>query len=140
MTWTYSGNPSASTLDQVRYLCQDTDSTEQLLQDAEVTFEIAQNPNPYLAAAACAERLSLKFGRDVTFRVGDTQVNYGERAREYRLLATQLRQRYALRSAMPYAGGLSISEKQTILADTDRVEPAFHRQEPDDTPVWGNSE
>jgi hypothetical protein len=32
MAWSYSGNPGASNLDLIRFLIQDTDTTDQLVQ------------------------------------------------------------------------------------------------------------
>ena len=37
MAWTYAGDPAASNLATVRFLIGDTDTTDQLLNDAEIT-------------------------------------------------------------------------------------------------------
>ena len=41
MTFTYSGTPSASQRDAIRFLLNDTDSTDVLLQDEEISYLIA---------------------------------------------------------------------------------------------------
>ena len=38
MTWSYSGNPGASDLDHIRFLIQDTDTTDQLFSNEELTY------------------------------------------------------------------------------------------------------
>ena len=124
--WDY--NPALSTQrDLVRYLVQDTLIADQLMQDEEIAAALSMNPNPRMAAAEIADRIALQFARRVTTRVGDTQVNYSDRAQQYSALARKLRQDAALRGAMPYAGGISVAEKQTYAAASDRVQPAFTR-------------
>lgn len=127
MTWTYSMALTGNN-DIVRYLVGDVDTTDQLVQDEEIAFAVSQNPNVRLAAAEIADRIALKFARGVTTRVGETQVNYSDRAKPYAALAKQLRLEAGLRSALPYAGGISIADKAGQNAHTDRVAPAFTRQ------------
>ncbi len=41
MSWTYSGDPSASDLDAVRYLVQDTNVRDQLASDEDINYELS---------------------------------------------------------------------------------------------------
>ena len=132
MTWTYhgphgAGDPALSTLYQVRYLVGDTDTSEQLASDEEIAWQLTENPNVRLAAAEVADAIALQFSRQATLRSGDTSVDYTARAKQYATLAKQLRQRAGLRGAIPYAGGLSLAERDTNAAKADRVQPAFTR-------------
>ena len=63
MTFSYSGNPSSSSLDLVRFLLQDTDSTDVLLSNEEINYLIATWTNPYEVARVGAETISGQFTR-----------------------------------------------------------------------------
>ena len=120
-TWSYSGNPSASSLDQVRFLVGDTDGADQLLSDEEILWLIGAEPTVYKAAAmAC--RSIVTSGTLVDKRVGDFELKASMRADQYTDLAKSLERRSAL-SATPYAGGLTRSEH--VVSDTDATRPAF---------------
>ena len=127
MTWTYSTVLTANK-DLVRYLVGDTDTTEQLVSDEEITNgALVRNPDVNLAAAEIADRIALKFARDATTRVGDTHVNFSDRARQYAALAVELRSAAGMRGARSFAGGISKADKDTREEDTDRVLPGFTR-------------
>ena len=42
MTWTYSGNPSSTERDAVRFLVGDTDTNDQLLSNEEIDYLVTQ--------------------------------------------------------------------------------------------------
>jgi hypothetical protein len=65
MTWSYSGNPGASDLDEVRFLIQDTDTNEQLLSNEEINYLIAAYVDPYLAAIGAVGILIAQASREV---------------------------------------------------------------------------
>ncbi len=129
MSWSYSGDPSSSTLDATRYFIGDTDETDQLVQDEEILFQLGlANDNIYNAAAEVADSLALKFARYATVRTPDVTVDYGARAQAYGALAARLREGTSAKSGLRlFAGGISISQKQTVEADVDRPLPAFTR-------------
>lgn len=95
MAWTYGGDPSANSRDKVRFLIGDTDTTNQLLQDAEITFLLAQwNDDAYVAASHACDALAAKFAAksDYSKSVGDLSIStqYGQQADRYRQLGAQL--------------------------------------------------
>lgn len=95
MAWTYDGDPSANNRDKVRFLIGDTDSSNQLLQDAEITFLLDQwNTNAYVAAAHACAALAAKFAAksDYSKSVGDLSIStqYGQQADRYKSLGAQL--------------------------------------------------
>ena len=66
MTWTYSGNPGSSLLDEVRFLIQDTDTTEQLLSNEEINYLLAAyDQSAYSAAVAAVVSLIGQASRSV---------------------------------------------------------------------------
>ena len=96
MAWTYSGNPAASALDSVRFLIGDTDTTNQLLADAEITWLLTTwNANPFVAAYNAAYSLSAKFtGKsDQSKTVGDLSLStqYLAQASKFGELADRLK-------------------------------------------------
>jgi len=95
MTFTYSGTPSASQRDAIRFLLNDTDSTDVLLQDEEISYLIATWTNTYEAARGGAEVIASRFTRDadnVSKTVGDISISksFQNKAKEYRALAKSL--------------------------------------------------
>lgn len=98
MTWSYSGDPSDSDLDAVRFYVQDTDANDQLITDEEIEFLIAQwspiyNSNLWIASMA-AEAISAKFTREVTYSADGVSVGTNELQQKYDALASSLRDQY----------------------------------------------
>lgn len=128
MTWTYSGNPSESAKDAVRFLIGDTDQQNQVLQDGEITWVLSlYNQSPLNAALRCCEAAIAKFTRLVDESVGSVRMSFSQRARSYETLLNTLRNRLAMEDSVPYAGGISVSDMKTVAANPDRVRPFFTR-------------
>jgi hypothetical protein len=114
MTFSYSGNPSSSSLDLVRFLLQDTDSTDVLLSNEEINYLIATWTNPYEVARVGAETISGQFTRlaDSTSKsVADLSISksYSNKAGQYRELAIQIaNQRARLYPSAPVVNANSL--------------------------------
>jgi hypothetical protein len=122
-TWTYSGDPASSSLDEVRFLTGDTLSTaSQTNSDEEIAFLLAQQGSVRQAAIAACEALIAKCTALVTQSVGAVSVAYSDRVKQYRELVGTLRRGL---TPTPYAGGISVSDKETVESDTDRDAPLF---------------
>jgi hypothetical protein len=66
MTWSYSGNPGSSKLDEVRFLIQDTDTNDELLSNEEINYLLtAYSNDAYGAAIASVVALIAKAARAV---------------------------------------------------------------------------
>lgn len=141
MTWSYDPisigiGTSAERLNAVRALIQDTDTNDQLLQDEEITFYLAQSQNDiYLAAAQACESISAKYARygDTDIDNGGIAIDFKAVSEQYKTLGAQMRRsskKYGSAGiGMPSAGGISRNDMLTQYDDTDRVDPAFrHRQ------------
>lgn len=106
MTFTYSGDPSTSTRNAVRFLINDTDSTDVLFSDEELNYLVAEwGTNVYEISRACCETLVSKFNRlaDSTSKsVGDISVSetYTAKAGQYQDLANSFLAR-KMRKAPP---------------------------------------
>ena len=126
MSWSYSFDPASNHRDKVRFLIGDTDTADQQLQDEEIDAVLEDSSDdPYLAAINCAEGLSAKWSRKANKSVGDLSISYGSVAKSFSDLAQRLRRTASLQLAAPYAGGISIADKDSVEDDSDRVVPAF---------------
>ena len=125
--WSYSGDPSSSSKDQVRFLIGDTDFGKQQLTDEEINWAISAEANTSSAAARLALALALKFGRLVDKQVGDLKISYSALHKQYTDLANALNVDAATAGVAPYCGGISIADKDSVEDETDRVQPSFKR-------------
>jgi len=130
MTFLYSGNPSSSVHDQVRFLIGDTDPTQGKLQDEEITWLLAEwDQNPYQAAAACADHLAATAASWFTYQADGTSITLSEAQQKYMTMADWLRaqdrRRNRLGGGGPYVGGTDIGDKAMHEADATVVHTDF---------------
>lgn len=95
MTFTYSGNPGASALDEVRFLIQDTDTDDQLLSDEEINYLLsAYDDDAFGAAIAAVTSLIAQAARvqEESKTVGDLSlsVKSGARLQQWEMLLNRL--------------------------------------------------
>lgn len=128
-TWTYSGDPQASKLDGVRFLCGDTNSADPQIFDSEVNFLIATYVNIFKAAAYACKSIASKYARLVDKSVGDLHISYSQRQKSYEALSEYLLRESALRKSVPQAGGISRSDKLANKLDPDIVQPKFTKSQ-----------
>lgn len=140
MTWTYSGNPASSTLDEVRFLSGDTLTTDQLVTNEEIAWALTKFTNPQIAAAACCRSIAAKFARQCDTKNASLSISASQRATAFLDLAKKLDPLGLSDSSpgepYPYFGGLSHAEKDTLSQDVDAVQPSFKLGQ-DDFPGTG---
>lgn len=124
MTWTYSGDPSSTNRDAVRFLIGDTDNTSQLVTDEEIAYMLTQEGSTSSAAARVCRSLAAKYARFMDQSVGDLNISYSQRFKQFSEMAAKLESDASSRVGIPYAGGISQSDKDSRESDTDRVLPA----------------
>jgi len=129
MTWTYSGDPTSSTKDEVRFLVGDTDKDNPLVQDEEISYAIGAEASVLRAAVRVARGIAASFARTVEKQVGDLKIKAGDRYKNYlEILKTlEAEASISLPGAAPFAGGISHSQKETQTDDSDRVDPSFSK-------------
>jgi len=83
MTWSYSGDPGASALDEIRFLIGDTDTSSQLLSNEEIDYLYDAYQDSYSAAVACVVALIGQASRVVeeSKKVGDLSLSIKSGAR-----------------------------------------------------------
>ncbi len=123
-TFTYTGDPSRSDTDAVRWYVGDTNRRRPLLYDTEIAFALVQHPNVLGAAVVCAEALSAKFSSESDIKVGDISKALSKVSGQYRELAETLRRRLA-QQAIPSFPATRVSTKQALEDDTDLTKPEF---------------
>jgi hypothetical protein len=75
MSWSYDGDPTGDRKDEVRFMVGDTDATEELVSDEEITFVLGQYPPDtdkpaWLASAHVADSIAAKFARRADRSIG----------------------------------------------------------------------
>lgn len=131
--WTYTGDPTASPKDEVRFLIGDTNSGSPQLQDAEIIYYItmvygglayAPRIGNFLPAALAADSLAIKYAGMADKSVGDLHISHGQLFKNFQQMAARLRGR-ATNALVPiYSGGQSWAEKVSNYANRDIIPPA----------------
>ncbi|MEN6605913.1 MAG: hypothetical protein ABFD60_01620 [Bryobacteraceae bacterium] len=126
--WTYDAtklnDPTLGPRYQVRLLIRDTVSTRPLLDDAEIDWLLTQESNVYMAAVAACESLVAAKGSVKSKKVNDLSVDYD--VSFYQSLAASLRAR-GMSGQVPFAGGISVGDKEVQQTDSDAVQPRLFR-------------
>jgi hypothetical protein len=123
MAFTYTGDPSVSTRDQIRFLIADTDSTDPHFTDEELAWQYTTWENVWEAAASCAEILAGRFAKkaDSTKKVGDLSLSqtYARAADNYFHLSDHLRlQRSRLFAPVPVVNAQALKSTEYRNVET----------------------
>lgn len=93
--WTYSKDPSTSTLDEVRFTIGDTDELYPLLQNEEIQFTLKQEDNNVIKASIrCCEAILAKWLKEVSYDTESESVDLSDRidSMQHLMQALQLRE------------------------------------------------
>lgn len=125
MSWTYV---LSNGIGQVRFLIGDTLSTDPLSNtDEEITFCLDQNNEDiYRSAAYACRAWAAKLNQALSVDQGSRGWKLDRNAQVLRLEKRALEldaQAASFSGITPFAGGISISDKQSRESDTDRVQP-----------------
>jgi len=127
MTFTYSGDPTTSTRNKVRFLINDVDSGDVLFTDEELDYLITEwGGNVYEISRAACETLVSRFVRlsDSTSKsVGDISVSesYTAKAQQYKELANSFLAR-GMRKTPPRP----FANAQALKSTNDRIVDDFN--------------
>ena len=142
MTWTYSGDPATNARDSIRFLSGDTDTNDQLLNDEEIAWFNNQLSGSdtattalYNAAYRCCLLIASKFSRLADQAVGDMRVSMSQKAKASREQADSMLLLAGREGSVPtpYAGGITISDKEIDWDNSDLVRAGFRKGQFDDT-------
>lgn len=130
MTWTYSPTDLSTDLAKVRLYIGDTDTSDQLATDEEINAVIAGTDGLYSAAALMCRSVSAKFARQIDTSVESVSRKASQRSVQYAKMAENYTTQSSQSGAglgVPFVGGVSISEMDSVENDSDRVPPSFRR-------------
>ncbi len=93
-TYTYSGDPTASNNDAVRFELGDTDVSHGLVSDEEIAYVLGLEASHILRTCArLAEALAAKYARKGSIQTGPSSYRKSQVADHFRTLAKQFRYR-----------------------------------------------
>lgn len=84
MSWTYTGDPANSDIDFVRYKTGDTDTTDQLITDEEILFEISARGSLLGAAYQVTRAILRKLARRVDKKIGPARIALQQQYEQYK--------------------------------------------------------
>jgi hypothetical protein len=149
MAWSYNSSDLTPTTDAgrlniVRLLIGDTNTTDQQLQDSEITFALSQNGNnTYSAAYWACNALVSKYARLVNTQLdGALKSDYSDLMQHYLLLASSLEYQGKSSGASlgVRAGGITKVSIEAARADTNRIEGSFRRDQFKNPPSYNTPE
>lgn len=105
MTWTYSGDPSDSDRDMVRYIIGDTETDDQLVTDEEIDGLLTVQTNIYRVAEKVARNLSHKYARYTTGTLGDLTISDSQLITQFKQVAEWCKSQ-ANKQVSPFIGGI----------------------------------
>jgi len=135
----FSYDPTGATpTDRVRMLLGDTDGSAPDLQNEEIGFyctlagATADGPMGALFRAALLSATALvgRYASVVDFTAtthGTPNFKVGDRYTHYQSIVGSMQNLIARSPLVPYAGGISLADKQQQTTDTDRTPPFFTR-------------
>ncbi len=142
MAWTYSGDPSTSMRDTVRYLIQDTDETLQLQSDEELDFLLREwlpkYDSLYLVASKAASVISRKFAGVLNINADGVSVNTADLSERYATMATRLRTEH--QEAAATGGVLDLANLMSDSRLDHGIKPLSFGQGQFDNPAAGRQD
>jgi hypothetical protein len=129
MSFTWTGDPAASTIEAIRWEVVDIVNTTQApckFQDSEVQYAYDQEHSILCAAARLCEQLSVRYSDASDRTMGPLRVSMTEKSSLYADKAKMLRRR-AMIYAEPYAGGVSKAKDAIFEEDSDLNQPDFKK-------------
>ena len=97
------------------------------ISDESITALLALESDDYNAAALAAESIAGRYASLVDKKIGDLSISYSQRAKQWMDRAKALRAASRNGLFQPFAGGISVSGKETYTGNPDIVQPAFTR-------------
>lgn len=132
MPWTYNVNLSTDK-DKVRLLIGDVLSTDQQLSDEEINAVISMvGGSVGVAAIRCCLILSARYARYADKWVGDLKIMASQKSEAYRKLAEELEDQGTTLTGsrthqQPFAGGISIAQKEALAGNSDFPPTSFSK-------------
>lgn len=130
MPWTYNVTLTTSK-DKVRLLIGDVITEDQQLSDEEIIAVVAMvGGSVQLASIRCCRILAARYARYADKWVGDLKILASQKSKAYLALAEELEDGGTTLTGSrthqtPFAGGISIAQKENLNNDTDFPPTSF---------------
>ena len=124
MSFSYSGDPSASDKDAVRFLIRDTVAATKEFEDEEIAYMLTTKGSVKGATLLALKTLAAKYATAVDKAVGDLRLSLSQKYDHYLSLIKQY-EAEVMMVAIPFAGGISQASKEVYENDSDRIRPRF---------------
>lgn len=97
MSWTYSGNPSDSQLNEIRFIIGDTNEAEPIMQDEEIEYLITEyGNNKNLLMYQAFIRAATLFARDIKRSLGPQSEDPTDRLKFFKDQANSYKSKLAV--------------------------------------------
>lgn len=104
MSWNYSGDPSVSPKDNVRFIIGDTEEDIPQVTDEEIEFALNNTESDVSRASIlCVKNLVAKYAKAVDYKIGPESVSAGDRYTHYTSLLNKLEKDISQVGAAPSA-------------------------------------
>lgn len=90
MTWTYSGDPTTSDLDEVRFLSGDIEEAYSFVSDEEVAYALMRSGTPRAAAVKVCRAILRKLAMQADYTIGPETVKASQRLEHFKLILKDL--------------------------------------------------
>jgi hypothetical protein len=132
MAFTYDSDLlSTSELYQIRLEIGDTNEYEFFLEDAEIQWVMDRESSFYSRCSKCCDLIVAKLSKEVDYTSGAVSEKLSQLIDRYKCLKSELSARGS--GSYPWMRSISVSDKETNEADTDRTKPFFKRGLHDNT-------
>lgn len=131
MSFNYSGDPSTSDLDAIRFLIGDTDETEHQLSDEEINWLVviwAGKSSVYWTASMAATSIAAKYTREINISSDNESLGTSELQKKYLDLAVSLRALHEslLSGGTVDAGGIDSGEQPDLTVTPPSFGTGMH--------------
>lgn len=124
----YSGDPSASDKDYIRFITGDVKGDNcEILNDVEIEYLVLDSASLNKTLISAMEIMLPRVASEVNQTVGDVIVDYSDWYKALKDAYNKLTMR-KMKFAGVFVGGASKSQSQKIICDTDRVIPFFEHE------------
>lgn len=127
VSYTYNGDPADSPVNAVRFLCGDTDMAHPILHDEEIAYIVGTQRNARQAALAACYAMLRKLAPRPDETVGPVSVRNSAVIANIKASIASIKYEIAVSAAFPWAGGISVSDKQANNGG-DVVQPVFRKR------------
>lgn len=101
MSWNYSGDPTKSDLDMVRFKIADTDKDDPRLSDEEINAFLFTNKSVPQTVLVCLQFLMAKYAGECDYKIGPEQVWASKRYEQYKTLYAELSKLFTIKNTVP---------------------------------------